>query len=58
MTKIKWVFFDIDDTLFNSKELSLRARINALKAMINAGLPENDLESAYDRLMKIINKFG
>jgi putative hydrolase of the HAD superfamily len=57
MMKIKWVFFDIDDTLFNSSELALRARKNAIRAMIRAGL-DADEDEAYARLMRIIKKRG
>jgi len=55
--KVKWIFFDLDDTLFNSKELALRARKNAIKAMMEAGL-DADEDDAYSRLMLIIKKRG
>jgi len=53
----KWIFFDIDNTLFDSKELALRARKNAIKAMIDAGL-EVEEDEAYKRLKRIIEKQG
>lgn len=56
--KIKWLFFDIDNTLFDTKGLALKARKNALKAMIDAGLPAKDIDTAYTKLEKIIKKFG
>lgn len=56
--KIKWLFFDIDNTLFDTKGLALKARKNALKAMIKAGLSEKSIGTAYEKLEKIIKKFG
>lgn len=53
----KWIFFDIDNTLFDSKELALRARKNAINAMIDAGL-EAEEDEAYKRLKRIIEKRG
>jgi putative hydrolase of the HAD superfamily len=35
---LKAVFFDIDDTLYSSSEFAAMARLNAVKAMIKAGL--------------------
>lgn len=55
---IKWIFFDIDDTLFDSKELAYHSRMNAVKAMISAGLPEKDPEKIYQELLKIIKEKG
>lgn len=54
---IKWIFFDIDNTLFDSKELALRARKNAIKAMIDAGL-EGEEEKLYEKLRGIVKKLG
>ncbi len=55
---LKWVFFDIDNTLFNSKELAEQARKNAIRAMIDAGLPAKSVNLAYRKLMKIVNKYS
>ena len=58
MVKIKAVFFDIDDTLYDSTKLAHMARKNAIKAMIDAGLPEKDEKKVFKTLKKIIEKFG
>ncbi len=39
LASIKAILFDIDDTLFPSSEFSRLARHNAIRAMIQAGLP-------------------
>ncbi len=57
MKKIKWVFFDIDNTLFDSRRLAETARKNAVKAMIKAGLKANH-NSAFKKLMQIVKKYG
>lgn len=54
---VKWIFFDIDNTLFDTKELALRARKNAIKAMIDAGLDEDE-EKVYEKLRGIVKKLG
>jgi len=56
--KVKAVFFDIDDTLFDSTRLARISRINAVKAMIECGLPLNDVMTGYNLLMKIVEKYG
>ena len=55
---IKGVFFDIDDTLYNSTVLARMARRNSVKAMIDAGLPVRDEEKVYRRLLGVIRRFG
>ncbi len=55
---LKAVFFDIDDTLYDSTTLARRARLNSIRAMIDAGLEERDEEKLYSLLQKIIKKFG
>lgn len=52
------MFFDIDDTLFDSTTLAKMARINAVKAMIEVGLPITSVARGYNLLMKIVNKYG
>ncbi len=58
MAKIKALFFDIDDTLYDSSKLAKMARKNSIKAMIDAGLPEKDEVKVFEILKKIIKKFG
>ncbi|NOZ57977.1 MAG: TIGR02253 family HAD-type hydrolase [Euryarchaeota archaeon] len=55
---LKAVFFDIDDTLYDSTTLARRARLNSIRAMIDAGLEERDEARLYSLLQRIIKKFG
>jgi putative hydrolase of the HAD superfamily len=55
--KIRCVLFDIDDTLYDASFQMSTARLNAIKAMIEAGLPTN-IEIAYRVLEEIVNEFG
>jgi len=55
--KIKALFFDIDDTLYDSTLQASLARKNAIKAMIEAGLDVNE-EKAMNSLQEIVKKFG
>jgi len=55
--KIKCVLFDIDDTLYDTSLQMSEARLNAVKAMIEAGLPAN-IEIAYRVLEEIVKEFG
>jgi putative hydrolase of the HAD superfamily len=55
--KIKCVLFDIDDTLYDATLQMNTARLNAVKAMIEAGLPV-DIETAYEKLENIVMEFG
>ena len=54
---IKAIFFDIDDTLYDSTKLSTFARKNSVDAMIDAGLPGSS-EEIYKVLEEVINEFG
>ncbi len=54
---IKAVLFDIEDTLYDSSLQMRMARLNAIKAMIEAGLPV-DLETGYKTLEDIVNEYG
>ncbi len=56
MKKIKWVFFDIDNTLFDSRKLATNARKNAVRAMIRAGLNARQ-GKAYKKLTEIVKKY-
>lgn len=54
---LKAVFFDIDNTLYDSKTLSSMARRNSILAMIDAGLPVS-FEKAMGKLEEVIKKYG
>jgi putative hydrolase of the HAD superfamily len=54
---IKGVFFDIDDTLYDSTKLATMARRNSIQAMIDAGLDVEE-EVLYSKLNGIIREFG
>ncbi len=54
---VKYILFDIDDTLFPSTEFAALARRNALNAMISMGL-DADFESLDSRLREIIRRRG
>ena len=55
---IKAIFFDIDDTLYDSTKLTTMARQNSIRAMIDSGLPERDEKKLYNMLSDIIKKHG
>jgi len=55
--QVRAVIFDIDDTLFDSSLQMRMTRLNALRAMIEAGLPA-DLEMAYKTLEEIVAHYG
>jgi putative hydrolase of the HAD superfamily len=55
---IKAIFFDIDDTLYDSTKLTTMARQNSIRAMIDSGLPEKDEKKIYNLLNEIIKKHG
>ncbi|RLG72257.1 MAG: hypothetical protein DRO11_02660, partial [Methanobacteriota archaeon] len=54
---LRAILFDLDDTLFNSTELSIRSRKAATEAMVNAGLRCSQ-EEAYKRLERIVERYG
>jgi putative hydrolase of the HAD superfamily len=55
--KIRALFFDIDDTLYDSSLQASLARKNAIKAMIEAGLDVSE-EDCLDSLDNIVKRFG
>ena len=55
--KIKTVLFDIDDTLYDASLQMRNARLNAIRAMIETGLPV-DIENGYRVLKDIVNEHG
>ncbi len=55
--KVKAVVFDIDDTLYDSSLQMRMTRLNAIRAMIEAGLPA-DLETVYKTLDEIAHQYG
>jgi putative hydrolase of the HAD superfamily len=56
MALLDAVFFDIDDTLFPTTEFAQRARWNAVKAMVAAGL-ERPEQEVYQELVEVISEF-
>ncbi len=55
---VRAIFFDIDDTLYASRELAYHARENAVNAMIDAGLSEKDPEKVFRLLEGIVREKG
>jgi putative hydrolase of the HAD superfamily len=51
------IFFDIDDTLYSTTEFTKLARMNAVKAMIDVGLPVNET-TCLRMLDSIVAEFG
>ena len=54
---VKFIFFDIDDTLYSSSELSKKARRAAVEHMIAKGL-ELEVDEAYQKLMRVVKRYG
>jgi len=55
--KIKCALFDIDDILYDASLQAEMARLNAIRAMIEVGLP-SDVENAYRVLKEIVKEYG
>lgn len=51
------VIFDLDDTLYDASLQVEMARMNAIKAMVEAGLPV-DIEKAFKTLNEIVEEYG
>jgi len=56
MTRV--IFFDIDNTLYDSTTLAGMARRNSVKSMIDAGLGMEDEERVYNSLREVIEDYG
>ena len=50
------ITFDIDDTLYSSTDFAHKARVNAMKAMIAAGL-RMELKNAMSELEEVVSEF-
>jgi len=57
MTELKAVLFDIDDTLFSTTEFASKARGNAVRAMMEAGLRGSEAELTRE-LGEVISEFS
>jgi putative hydrolase of the HAD superfamily len=55
--KIKGIVFGVDDVLYDYSLHTSNARLNAVKAMIDAGLPV-DVETSYRKLEEVIAEVG
>jgi putative hydrolase of the HAD superfamily len=55
--RIKAVLFDVENTLYDSSLQMRMTRLNAVRAMIEAGLPI-DLETGYKTLEEIVSQYG
>ena len=53
----KGVLFDLDDTLYDASLQLEMARMNAVKAMLEAGLPV-DVEKAFKTLNEVVEEYG
>jgi len=56
-SKLKAIFFDIDDTLFSTSGFARAARMASVKAMIGAGL-KMEAEECFQELSEVIEEFG
>lgn len=54
---VKAIFFDIDNTFYDTTLLAEASRKNAVKAMIESGL-DADEDKGYKKLMKIVKQHG
>ncbi len=55
--RVRYILFDIDDTLYDSTLQMSTARMNAIRAMTQTGLP-TEVETTYKVLEKIVEKYG
>jgi len=54
---VKCLLFGLDDTLYDASVQMEAARLNAIKAMIEAGLP-SDIENSFNTLKSIVKEYG
>ena len=57
MSPLRAILFDVDDTLCATTEFARRARLNAVRAMIDAGLDLPEAE-VYSELQEVIREFS
>jgi len=57
MTNVKAIVFAIDDVLYDAFLQKSNARLSAVKAMIEVGLPV-DVETGYRKLEEIVKELG
>jgi len=57
MSRLRAILFDVDDTLCATTEFAQRARRNAVRAMIAAGL-DHDEETVLTELREVISEFS
>lgn len=55
--KIRCILFNINDTLYDSTLQMSTARMNAIRAMIETGLP-TEMETTYRVLQEIVKEYG
>ena len=55
--RVRAIFFDIDDTLYSTTEFVQKARANAIKAMVNAGL-RADAATLSAELSEVVREFS
>jgi putative hydrolase of the HAD superfamily len=55
--KVKSVLFGLNDTLYDASLQVYMARINAVRAMLEAGVPL-DIESTYNTLKTVVTEYG
>lgn len=55
--KVRYILFDIDDTLYDSTLQMSTARMNAIRAMTETGLP-TEVETTYKVLEEIVEHYG
>lgn len=55
--KVKCVLFGLNDTLYDASLQVYMARINAVRAMLEAGIPL-DIESTYSTLKSVVAEYG